>query len=124
VGGDRAQAADCYRRALALDAHQPMAALRFAWLLATAPEPGLRDGGEALRFAEEGRERLGEGHPEVLAVLAAAHAERGEFDEAVRWQRLAVARAPLARAADYQAGLALYEKRQPERAERAYPWVN
>jgi spermidine synthase len=123
-GGDRAKAADCYRRALAVDAVQPLAALRFAWLLATAPEPGLRDGGEALRFAEQGRERLGEAHPEVLAVLAAAHAERGEFDEAVRWQRLAVARAPLARAADYQAGLALYEKRQPERAERAYPWVD
>jgi tetratricopeptide (TPR) repeat protein len=122
--GERVQAADYYRRAVERDPRLPMASLRLAWILATAPESGVRDGAEALRWAEHARERYGDERPEVLATVAAAHAERGQFDDAVRWQRLALARAPAARQADYRAGLARYEQRRPQRSERAYPWVH
>jgi len=55
-----------------------------AWMLATSPDPGLRDGAEALRIANALCARVGYGDPALLDTLAAAHAELGHFDEAVR----------------------------------------
>ena len=51
-----------------------------AWLLATHPDPGVRDGPRALKLAEAAR---GDS-VRALDVLAAAQAETGRFDEARR----------------------------------------
>ena len=52
-----------------------------AWLLATAPD-GLRDGAQAVKYAEQAAQLTG-GHPQVMATLAAAYAECGRFNEAL-----------------------------------------
>lgn len=57
---------------------------RLAWLLATALDPNVRDGAEAARWAEAACRGSGYGDPEHLASLAAALAELGRFDDAVR----------------------------------------
>ncbi len=56
-----------------------------AWLLATTPEEGLRDGSEALRLARQSLARARSGRPyaETLNTLAAAYAELGCYEEAV-----------------------------------------
>jgi tetratricopeptide (TPR) repeat protein len=59
-------------------------ALRLAWLLATCPEPDLRNGSEAVRLAERVYRTAGYNNPRALDVLAAAYAETGRFDEAVQ----------------------------------------
>jgi len=52
--------------------------------LATCPDPKVRNGEEAVRLAE-GVNRASKGRsPEALGVLAAAYAEAGRFEEAVR----------------------------------------
>ena len=55
-----------------------------AWLLATAADPALRNGPEAVLLAEraESESSRGENHPIVLRILAAAYAETGRFVEA------------------------------------------
>jgi hypothetical protein len=54
----------------------------FAWALATASNPELRDGARAVRLAEEAN-RLSNGRdPVVLRTLAAAYAEDRQYSRA------------------------------------------
>lgn len=68
---------------------------RWAWQLATAPEPGYRDAKAALTIASRANERSGNKLSEHLEALAAAWAENGRFDQAVETQRKAIAAAKL-----------------------------
>lgn len=63
----------------------------YAYLLATATEDRLRDGAEALRIARAVVEEAGDRYPAYLDTLAAAHAELGQFEEAVRLGERALA---------------------------------
>jgi len=59
---------------------------RLAWLLATCPDPGLRDGKRAIQLATHACERTQWQKSLELDTLAAAYAEAGQFEEAVRCQ--------------------------------------
>jgi tetratricopeptide (TPR) repeat protein len=59
-------------------------ALKLAWLLATCPEPNLRNGPEAVRLAQRIYQAARYSTPRNLDVLAAAYAEAGRFDEAIQ----------------------------------------
>jgi len=62
-----------------------------AYALATSPEDDLRDGPRALELAQRlVAEAKGE-RPDLLDTLACAHAELGQFDEALRVQKRAMA---------------------------------
>jgi protein O-mannosyl-transferase len=66
-------------------AHDNVAAQsNLAWLLATAADPALRNGPQAVLLAEraESESSRGENHPIVLRILAAAYAESSRFVEA------------------------------------------
>jgi spermidine synthase len=56
---------------------------QLAWLLATAPDPELRDGIRAVELARELNMATGQRVPEVMDTLAAALAETGRFQEAI-----------------------------------------
>ena len=55
-----------------------------AWLLATSPDDGIRDGLEAIKLAERAYS-TGEGvnNPRILDTLAAAYAADGSYDKAI-----------------------------------------
>lgn len=54
-----------------------------AWIRAAHPEQSYRNGKEALALAERAVANAGEEEPTALVVLAAAHAELGEYDQAL-----------------------------------------
>ncbi len=85
-----------YQAALQLDPSDVDVQNNLAWLLATAPPPSLRNGREAVRLSRLANESSGGKNPVILHTLAAALAESGEFDEAVKYAQQAV---DLARAA-------------------------
>ena len=73
-----------YERALQISPENLAALSNLAWLLATSPDPLLRDGSEAVQLAEraESGSSRGDKHPAVLRILAAAYAEAGQFGDA------------------------------------------
>jgi Flp pilus assembly protein TadD len=95
--GRGAEALSHLRRAVQLAPADPHLAGELAWLLAAYPDDAMRDGRAAMRIAEQSCAATGYQDPILLATLAAAYAEAGQFDRAV--QTIDQARA---RAADAQ----------------------
>ena len=78
------EAIDHCQTALKLQPELPDALNNLAWLRATAPDPSDRDGKEAERLASKAAELTNHRHPAFLDTLAAALAENGQFEEAIR----------------------------------------
>ncbi|MFI4982082.1 MAG: tetratricopeptide repeat protein, partial [Nevskiales bacterium] len=100
----------------------PALEVALAWLLATADDAQVRDGGRALQLAEDADRRTNHDDPDVLNALAAAYAETGRFSEAVATAERALATARRkgqtalldalpARLAQYHAGQAVRDRR-------------
>ncbi len=85
-----------YEMALAIQPDSPLPASNVAWILATAPDPNLRDGARAVRWAEQANRAAGNPDPLILRTLAASYAEAGRFADAIRTAEAAL---PLAEAA-------------------------
>jgi tetratricopeptide (TPR) repeat protein len=73
-----------YRAALRLQPELVEAMNNLAFMLAATPDASLRNGQEALKLASRACELTGYRHPLPLTTLAAAYAETGQFEEALR----------------------------------------
>lgn len=121
AGGKANEAVRYYRSALKLDRSYSDAQNNLAWILSTHPDDSLRNGEEALRYAEAAL-RQGRGNLiSMLDTLAAALAENGMFDQAVRAASKAVEMAEKERlqvqANQIRSRLKMYKKSQPYRSE-------
>lgn len=72
------------REVLAIDHNNEQAALLAAVAYATAPDPTLRNGPAALDLVQRALRGQKNAAPTVQLIAAAAHAECGEFSEAIR----------------------------------------
>ena len=106
-----------YQKALQLNPADPAIQNKLAWLLATCPQPSLRNGGKALEVARQANLLTGGENPVILHTLAAACAEAGRFSEAVETAqhalRLAQAQTNTALAGALQSELILYRAGSP-----------
>ncbi|HEY7285939.1 MAG TPA: tetratricopeptide repeat protein [Vicinamibacterales bacterium] len=108
-----------FRRALDLQPDAAGALSGLAWILATASDSALRNGDEAVTFAERALAVAGPEDLPTLDALAAAYAETGRFDEAVQATDRAVGRARLLGmievAARFMERRARYQRHEPFR---------
>jgi protein O-mannosyl-transferase len=82
--GRPAEAISQYQEALQLDPVNSKVQNNLAWVLATSTNASLRDGSQAVKLASQANELSGGTNPGILDTLAAAFAEAGRFDEAIR----------------------------------------
>jgi tetratricopeptide (TPR) repeat protein len=114
----RAQAAaDDFREAIRLNPKNDFAYNGLAWILATAPDDEMRDGRQSLKLATKACDLTAWKNPYHLSALAAAHAETGNFEEAVRRHRqsMALPDYPQDKLDRARQRLLLYEQRKPYR---------
>jgi eukaryotic-like serine/threonine-protein kinase len=103
-----------FRRVLELNPKAAEEANEFAWELATNDNPKRRDGKTAVEFATKACELANWKNPTYMDTLAAASAESGDFDAAVKWQTKAIdLLANTAEKANYGTRLKLYREKKP-----------
>ena len=83
IGRDREAVAQ-WEQTLAYDPENGDAANNSAWLLATSQNAELRDPAKAVELAKRAANLPGGSNPIVYRTLAAALAENGQFDDAIR----------------------------------------
>jgi tetratricopeptide (TPR) repeat protein len=88
---------------------------QLGWIWATAPDPDVRNGRQAVECATRACELSEWQEPGFLDTLAAACAEVGDFEDAVKWQEKARDLSPPELADDYASRVALYEGGKPYR---------
>src|SRR5262249_17526042 len=89
--GDYARCIKDWHDAIRLDPqHAGFLYGRIAWLLATCPHEKVRDGKRAIQMATKACELTDWKDGQELEALAAACADAGEFDDAVRYQKRAL----------------------------------
>jgi len=117
--GNIAKAIEAFGAAVELDNQFVPSANNLAWLLATTTDDSLRDGPRAVTIAEAICSNPSNQTAGNFDTLAAAYAEAGRFDDAVRTInqaiRIAKAAGDLARTGRMQKRLALYQQNQPYR---------
>ena len=89
-----------------------------AWILATSQNSEIRDGSNAVVFAEKSVAATNRKTPADLDTLAAAYAENGQFEKAAATQQEAIALLQTeAEKNDYRSRLKLFELHQPYRSK-------
>ena len=107
-----------FRRAIQLNSKLVQEANTLAWILATSNDDTIRDGNEALKLAIRCAKQTQYKNPAVFNTLAAAYAEAGDFDNAINWQKKALAAAPAALKQACQTRLELYQQERPFRSSQ------
>lgn len=113
---ERAKAHADHLEALRLEPTLVASAAAAALFLSSCPDSKCRDGKRALEIARR-VQKLERNNTQVLQALAAAHAELGQFKEAVQWQEHALQDSQLTNDKKAQTRLEFYRKMQPYRSE-------
>jgi len=119
--GDASGAQADFDKVSSLISNKPARFNNYGWALATSPIRAYRDGSAAIRYAQRACELTSWSSALELDTLAAAYAEAGQFDEAVKWQTSAI-RLDRDTDKDYEARLAMYRKREPFRSSQLSAW--
>ncbi|MGB7746359.1 MAG: tetratricopeptide repeat protein, partial [Verrucomicrobiia bacterium] len=106
-----------YQQALQIKPDAPGVLNNLAWLLATCSDAHLRDGVQAVKYAEQACELTHHGVTPFIGTLAAAYAEAGRYDDAMAAAQqtcaLATAAGEPALLEQNRKLLALYRAHQP-----------
>ena len=117
-GGEFAEAISDYEAAVRIDPNRARAFSDLAWLLAACPTAEFRDGTKAIENATKACELTNFKKARYVGALAAAYAEAGDFDAAVKRQKKAIdllTEKQQHLRADFEERLKLYQSGKPYR---------
>jgi len=113
--GQHAEAVADYEKAIALRPNDSGILNNFAWVLATSPVDKVRNGKRAVEMALEACKLTDYTQAHVLSTLAAAYAESGDFESAVKWSQKAVELGKPEQKADLAKEMETYKAQKPFR---------
>ena len=118
--GDYEKELEDLNQAMALNPKSSFGFNGAAWLYATCPKDEIRNGAKALELANKACDLSNWKDFNVIDTLAAAEAENGKFDDAMKHQQQAISSAQKAKTdektlAGMRARLALYQQQKPYR---------
>ncbi|MDZ4817619.1 MAG: tetratricopeptide repeat protein [Planctomycetota bacterium] len=113
--GKHPEAVADYEVALKLKPEDAGVLNNLAWVLSTSPNDKVRDGKRAIELATEACKKTEYKQAHILSTLAAAYAEAGNWDEAVKWSKKAVEMTDAANRKQIEGELASYEAKKPWR---------
>ncbi len=113
--GETQKALSDFEQAIQMQPDLVLALNGAAWILATDADAKIRDGKKAVEYATRACEVTNWQDPDYFDTLAAAYAEAGQFENAVKWQTKAVAAVPEEQRDDFQSRLDLYQSDKPFR---------
>jgi tetratricopeptide (TPR) repeat protein len=115
VEGEYELARSDYEAAIRLGESDAETFNTLAWLLATCPDNDIRDGKNAVQFAQKACDQTQPTPWYMLETLAAANAEAGNFDTAIALQRKVIQAAPSEEKKGARDALTLYQSNSPRR---------
>jgi tetratricopeptide (TPR) repeat protein len=91
-----------------------------AWLRATSPNAAVRNGKRAVEIATQACEHGQWSDPSHIDTLAAAYAEAGDFESAIKFEQMAIEhlRSDSDRKGDYEQRLLLFQSHNPYREDQ------
>ena len=113
--GEHAEAVKDFEASLKLNPDDTGVLNNYAWVLATSPDDGVRDGKRAVELATKAVEITEEKEAHILSTLAAAYAETGDFDAARTWSQKSVDMQDPEHADQLAKELASYKENKPWR---------
>ena len=119
--GQIAKCISDYERSIELNPMDFHARNNLAWILATCPKDEFRDGERAVQLATAACERTGYSVWYCLGTLAAAHAEKGEFESACNFAEDVLDLAPETDTADCHTRLKSFQSKTPWREDQPLP---
>ena len=117
--GQHSEAVADLQHALKLDPNNSSVLNNLAWVLATSPQDEVRDAKRAIELATKACEQSDYSQSHILSTLAAAYAEAGEFETAIKWSQKAVDMEDPEHGEQLAAELASYRKDRPWREKQS-----
>jgi tetratricopeptide (TPR) repeat protein len=115
--GDVGKEIEDFSHLIELEPNSPNAYNEVAWVYATCPKDEVRNGAKAVELAKKGCELTQWHDCNIMDTLAAAEAEAGQFDEAVKYEQQVIMLTKAANASTDTKGmedrLAIYQQHKP-----------
>jgi tetratricopeptide (TPR) repeat protein len=103
-----------FQSCLQFDTNNLVSHASLAFIFAACPRKSVRDGAQAVYHANRACELSNWNNPKYLTYLALAHAESGNFEQAVKWQETALAVASDAEQPELEKALDDYKSRKTQ----------